>query len=88
MTQEKLGTFKVDASLWDSFIARAKQEGTNGSTLLKSFIAAYLDGRIDSNQLQNIDSQKGVDPGLEQRLSGTIANLEQIIAGIDDRLGK
>jgi len=88
MSQEKLGTFKVDGSLWDSFIARAKQDNTNGSTLLKGFIAAYLDGRIDSNLLQNIDSQKGIDPGLEQRLVSAIASLETKLEGIDTRLGK
>lgn len=83
-----LGTFKIDDSQWESFKAKAGEDGTNASALLKAFIAAYLSNRIDASLIQGLDKISSLDGGLEQRLVEAIASLDGKIQGIDERLGK
>ena len=49
MSDSKLATFKCDEELWEQFKAKAKGDRTNASALLKSFMQAYIDGRIDAD---------------------------------------
>ncbi len=65
MSDKTLATFKIDKPQWETFQEKAKATGSNASAVLKDFIDAYLDGRIDLKQDGSIDTFTGLDSKIE-----------------------
>ena len=76
---EKLATFRSDKDTWDSFIAKAKANGTNASALLQGFVQSYLDGEaIQPSRQPDIDN-------LDERIDNAVSNaIAPIIAKLED----
>lgn len=80
----KLATFRIEDSIWQSFIKKAKSNNTNASDLIKAFINNYLDDSIDSNidtKLDNIDSIDKIDD-IDNGIDASIDNLEKDIIAL------
>jgi hypothetical protein len=54
-SRSTMATFNIDADLWDCFCRKAKNDGTNASTLLRDFIRDYL-----SNDVKAVNISKGI----------------------------
>jgi uncharacterized protein (DUF2342 family) len=65
MSEKTLATFKIDQSQWDEFKEKANKAGSNASAVLKDFIDAYLDGRIDPKQDGGVDTLMSLDSKIE-----------------------
>jgi hypothetical protein len=67
MSDLKLATFKIEPDRWQAFQDKAKQEGSNASALLKTFIGRYLDGSIEiPSELSSTDIDSRIDAKLEK----------------------
>lgn len=81
MTDKTLATFKIETAQWKEFQAKAG----NASAILKEFITAYLEGRIDLKQDGSIDTLASLDGKIE-------AVLDRVMGGrldeVTDQLGK
>lgn len=85
MADDKLATFRCDSEVWEAFKAKAGENDTNASVLLKSFVQAYLDGRIDIKPYGNLDAGINLDERIEAVLDRLVKPEMQELR---DRLGK
>jgi hypothetical protein len=70
---EKLATFRSDKDTWESFIAKAKANGTNASALLQGFVQSYLNGEaIQTSRQPDTDIQSMIDMALDSRLQNAV----------------
>lgn len=78
MTDKTLGTFRIDSDLWEDFKDQARSNGTNASSLIITWISAYLDNGIDAS-IDSIDKPTvSIDEALQpilQRLDNLEAEL-------------
>lgn len=88
MAESKLATFKCDPEVWEAFKTKAAESKTNASAVLKGFIQAYLDGRIDLPADRSIGAIQGIDERIEASLDVLRAELRTEIQELSDRLGK
>ena len=79
MTASKLATFKCDPDSWQQFKTKAEAAETSASALLKSFMAAYLDGSL------NLDEATPIAAGLDDTIN---AKLDPLLAELADLRGK
>ena len=81
MTDKTLATFKIETEQWKAFQAKAG----NASAILKEFISAYLDDRIDLKQDGSIDSFAGLDSKIETVIDRVMGSR---LDEVSDQLGK
>ncbi|MDY6941111.1 MAG: hypothetical protein SWY16_26065 [Cyanobacteriota bacterium] len=81
---QKLATFGCDRQQWETFLARAAENGTSGAELLKWFTAAYIDGDIDPRQYIRQSDVERLADALDKRLAPLVNRLNEL----DARLGK
>ena len=80
MADKTLGTFRIDAELWEGFKEQARSNGTNASSLIIAWISAYLDKSIDAS----IDSIDKPMISLEEALQPILQRLDNL----ETELGK
>jgi predicted DNA-binding protein len=80
MADKTLGTFRIDAELWEDFKDQARSNGTNASSLIIAWISAYIDDSIDAS----ID---GIDR-TSDRLDEVLQPILQRLDNLETELGK
>ena len=78
MTDKTLATFRIETEQWKAFQAKAG----NASTVLKDFVAAYLDGRVDIKPDGSIDTLANLDSKIEAILDERLGKLEKKSQGL------
>lgn len=74
-----LATFKIDKNNWLDFQALAKANENNATKLLRGFIAACLDGRIDFESLQTIEQPTF---NIDEQITAALSPLLAVITGM------
>lgn len=82
----KLATFKIEENIWQAFQEKAKGDRTNASALLKSFIGAYLKGRVEIDQYQNIDTIEGIDQRIEKLIEAALEPVLKNVEALEKKL--
>ena len=91
MTERTLGTFRIDKAQWEAFQSRAKENGSNASSLILSWIDLYLDGNLDSldktescldNSIDNVDSR------IDKRLDEILLTVQERLDRLEQELEK
>jgi hypothetical protein len=86
MTERTLGTFRIDKSQWEAFQGKAKENGSNASSLILSWIELYLDGNLDSidkvkscldDSIDSIDNR--IDKRVEERLQPIRERIDELM---------
>ena len=85
---QKLATFNCDRQQWETFLARAAQNGTSGAELLKWFTRAYIDGEIDPRQHVGNAEVERLRDVLDQRLEQYLDPIVDRLEAVEERLGK
>ena len=72
-----LATFKIDKTHWLNFQSLASESGANATQVLRNFISACLDGRIDLATIQPIEQPTlNLDERIDERIDLAIAPLK------------
>jgi hypothetical protein len=80
MADKTLGTFRIDAELWEDFKEQARSKGTNASSLIIAWISTYLDNSIDAS----IDSIDKPTISIDEALQPILQRLDSL----ETELGK
>jgi hypothetical protein len=97
MSADKLASFRVDSQLWEQFQAYAKENNTNASALLISYIKSVVNtgNVITSSQNINTSSQSNnpslsiqdIDKRIDDKVKQSIQNIDTLsIQDIDNRI--
>ena len=82
--EKTLATFKIDKNHWLDFQALATANETNATKLLREFITACIDGRIDLLAIQPIEQPPfNLDEQIERRISPLLQEVEALRADIE-----
>lgn len=86
MSDKTLATFKIEPDKWEAFKQQATEAGSNASAMLKDFIDAYLDGRIEVKPDGSIDTETNLDGRIEAVLERLIPRYVPSLEGFNEKV--
>jgi tetrahydromethanopterin S-methyltransferase subunit G len=88
MTERTLGTFRIDKAQWEAFQGKAKEHGSNASSLIISWIEAYLDDSLDSID-NGIDKRiDNIDERIDKRIDTVFLSVQERLDKLEQELEK
>jgi flagellar biosynthesis/type III secretory pathway protein FliH len=88
MTERTLGTFRIDKAQWEAFQGKAKERGSNASSLITGWIEAYLDDSIDNGKVSIDTSIDNIDERIDNRIDTVFLSVQERLDKLEQELEK
>jgi hypothetical protein len=88
MTERTLGTFRIDKAQWEAFQVKAKEHGSNASSLIIGWIETYLDGSIDSIDNNQISLDNSIDNSIDNIDERIDKRIDTVFLSVQERLDR